>query len=223
MQTRVQAVCALHCLSHAACKGRFKGRLCEDVAEQRRFSVNIGCAAKGQGEETCCKGMGCRKGEQGRPAGGEGRNAGTAGGSRDSPRAEAREKSDKGGSFSAPAAPELKSEDDKLASRRLSELWVGALLGFARECECSSGGATCGPAGGTSRSQGGDECSVNCKLRAPPERKPVSNDFNAALILPGGLNIEISKPDVEGNGGSGLSADAGSSALEGPAPGAKDA
>ena len=56
-----------------------------------------------------------------------------------------------------------------------------------------------------------------------PERKPVSNDFNAALILPGGINIEISKPDVEGNGGSGLSADAGSSALEGPAPGAKDA
>ena len=33
-----------------------------------------------------------------------------------------RAKSDKGGSFSAPAATELKSEDDKLASRRLSEL-----------------------------------------------------------------------------------------------------
>ena len=148
---------------------------------------------------------------------------GTAGGSRGGARAEAREKSDKGGSFSAPAATELESEDDKLASRRLSELWVGALLGFARECECSSGSATCGPAGGTSRSQGGDQCSVNCKLRSPPERKPVSNDFNAALILPGDINIEISKPDVEGNGGSGLSADAGSSALEGPAPGAKDA
>ena len=69
----------------------------------------------------------------------------------------------------------------------------------------------------------GETSVANCKLRAAPERKPVSNDFNAALILPGGINIEISKPDVEGNGGSGLSADAGSSALEGPAPGAKDA
>ena len=64
-----------------------------------------------------------------------------------------------------------------------------------------------------------------CQLQVarPPQRKPVSNGFNAALILPGGINIEVSKPDVEGNGGSGLSADAGSSALEGPAPGAKDA
>ena len=29
---------------------------------------------------------------------------------------------------------------------------------------------------------------------APSQSKPVSNDFNAALILPGGINIEISKP-----------------------------
>ena len=57
----------------------------------------------------------------------------------------------------------------------------------------------------------------------PPERKPVSHDFNAAVILPGGINVEVSKPDVEGHGGSGLSADAGSSALEGPALGTKDA
>ena len=85
-------------------------------------------------------------------------------------RAEAREKSDKGGSFSAPAATELESEDDKLASRRLSELWVGALLGSARECECSAGSVTCGPAGGSSRSERGDQCSVNCKLRPPPPR-----------------------------------------------------
>ena len=88
---------------------------------------------------------------------------------------------------------------------------------------CSAGSATCRPAGGSSRSQAGDLSRVNCKLRAPPERKPVRNDFNAALILPGGINIEVSKPDVEGNGGSGLSADAGSSALEGPAPGTKNA
>ncbi|OLP75643.1 hypothetical protein AK812_SmicGene44528, partial [Symbiodinium microadriaticum] len=127
-----RADCGLQCLRRAACKGRFKGRLCEDVAQQRWFSIDIGCTAKGQGEETCRKGTGSRKGEQGRPAGGEGRNAGTAGGSRDSPRAEAREKSDKRGSFSAPAATELESEDDKLAWRRLSELWVGVLLGSAR-------------------------------------------------------------------------------------------
>ena len=49
----------------------------------------------------------------------------------------------------------------------------------------------------------------------------ISNTLNAALILPGGINIEVSKPDVEGHDGSGLSADQGSSALEGPAPGTK--
>ena len=174
MQIQVQADCALQCLSHAACKERFKGRHCEDVAQQRGFSVDIGCTAKGQGEQTCSKGTGGRKGEQGRPAGSEARNAGTAGGSRGGPRAEAREKSDKGSSFNAPAATEL--EDDKLASRRLSELWVGALLGFARDCECSAGSATCGPAGSSSRSQsqGGDQSSVNCKLRAPPSASPLA-------------------------------------------------
>ncbi|OLP77607.1 hypothetical protein AK812_SmicGene42319 [Symbiodinium microadriaticum] len=67
----------------------------------------------------------------------------TTGGGRDGPLAKAREKFDKGGSFTAPAATELESEDDKLASRRLSELSVGALLGSARECECSVGSATC--------------------------------------------------------------------------------
>ena len=91
MQTQVQADCGLQCLRRAACKGRFKGRLCEDVAQQRWFSIDIGCTAKGQGEETCSKGTGSRKGEQGGPAGGEGRNAGTAGGSRGGPRAGARE------------------------------------------------------------------------------------------------------------------------------------
>ena len=180
VQTQVQADSALQSLSHAACKGgSSKGRLCEDVAQQRGFSIDSGCTAKEQGEETCSKGTGSRKGEQGRPTGGEGRNAGTAGGSR-------------GG----------------------VGVWVGALLGFARDCECSAGSATCGPAGGSGRSSGRDQTSVNCKLRAPPERKPFSNDFNAALILPGSINIEVSSPYVEGNGGSGLSVDAGSSALK---------
>ena len=68
----------------------------------------------------------------------------------------------------------------------------GALHGFARECECSARSATCEPAGASSRSQGRDQCSVNCKLRATPEHQPGSNDFNAALILPGGINVEVS-------------------------------
>ena len=38
-------------------------------------------------------------------------------------------------------------------------------------------------------------------------------EVKAALILPGDINIEVAKPDVEGNSGIGLPADAGGSAL----------
>ena len=63
-----------------------RGGSSEAVAQQREFSIDIGCTAKGQGEETCSKGTGSRKAEQGRPAGGKGRNAGAAGGNRGGPR-----------------------------------------------------------------------------------------------------------------------------------------
>ena len=53
MQTQVQADCALQCLRHATCKGRFEGRLCEDVAQQQGFAIDISCTATGQGEEAC--------------------------------------------------------------------------------------------------------------------------------------------------------------------------
>ena len=56
-----------------------------------------------------------------------------------------------------------------------------------------------------------------------PECNSISNGFDAALILPGDINVEVTKPDVEGNGGSGLPADARSSALKKPALGKKDA
>ena len=69
------------------------------------------------------------------------------------------------------------------------------------------------PCGGSSTSQTGHQCSVNCKQRAPVECKSGSNDFDAALIQPGDINVEISKPDVESNGGSSLAANASSSAL----------
>ena len=45
----------------------------------------------------------------------------------------------------------------------------------------------------------------------------------AALVLPGGINIKVTEPDVHGHRGTGLSANAGCSTLEGPAPGTKDA
>ena len=51
----------------------------------------------------------------------------------------------------------------------------------------------------------------------------ISNGFDAALILPGDINVEVTKPDVEGNSSSGLPADARSSALKKPALGKKDA
>ena len=60
-------------------------------------------------------------------------------------------------------------------------------------------------------------------MRATPKRKSICNDFDAALILPGDINIEVAKPDVEGNGGTGLPADTGGSALKRLAPGSKDA
>ena len=60
-------------------------------------------------------------------------------------------------------------------------------------------------------------------MRATPECKSVSNDFDAALILPGDINVEIPKPDVEGNRGSGFSANAGGRTLERPTPGTEGA
>ena len=41
--------------------------------------------------------------------------------------------------------------------------------------------------------------------------------------MAGDINVEIPKPDVEGNRGSGLPANAGGRALERPAPGTEDA
>ena len=68
MQSQVQADRALQCLGHAAGKGRLKAgvlQVCEYVAQQRGFSIDIGSAAKGQGEEACSKGASSRKGEHG--------------------------------------------------------------------------------------------------------------------------------------------------------------
>ena len=101
--------------------------------------------------------------------------------------------------------PELESDDDQLGSDRLSERRVGAFLVLARECKCSAGSATGSSAPGTGRGPKGHQCSVNCKLRATPKCKSVSNDVDAALILPGDNNVEITKPSVEGNGGSAAS------------------
>ena len=73
----------------------------------------------------------------------------------------------------------------------MSELRVGALLGFARECKCSAGSAAGSSAGGTSKGQRGHKCSVDCELRATPKCKSICNDFNAALILPGDIDVEV--------------------------------
>eukprot|EP00439_Symbiodinium_sp_Y106_P041772 s2421_g5.t1 len=54
--------------------------------------------------------------------------------------------------------------------------------------------------------------SVDYKLCATPKCKAVGNDLDAALILPGDVDIEIKKTDVESNGGSSLTADAGGNA-----------
>ena len=99
----------------------------------------------------------------------------------------------------------------------------GALLGFARKCKRSASCAAGSPAGGSRRSQGGHQCGIDCKLRATPKCKSVSDDLDAALILAGDINVEIPKPDVEGNRGSGLPANAGGRALERPTPGTEDA
>ena len=107
--------CTLHFLEHAACKSGSR-------EEYARMSLSSGgspstLAVPPRGKETRLAAKARR------PSGGKGRNAGTAGGNRSGPR-EARQKPDKGGSFSASAATELGSVDDKLASRGLSKLWV---------------------------------------------------------------------------------------------------
>ena len=59
--------------------------------------------------------------------------------------------------------------------------------------------------------------------RRAPKCASSGDDFNAALVLLGGINIQVTEPDVHGDCGTGLSAYAGCSTLEGPAPGTKDA
>ena len=60
------------------------------------------------------------------------------------------------------------------------------------------------------------EYAQTCRLQAIANCKIVSNDLDETIILhivPGDINVEIRKPDVEGNGGSGLLTGVGASAL----------
>ena len=141
---------------------------------------------------------------------------GTAGGSRGGARAEAREKSDKGGSFSAPAATELESEDDKLASRRLSELWVGALLGFARDSGCSAGSADLR---GAPAEVTGETRVVSTASCAPPQSaSPLAMTSMRRSSCRAASTLRSRSRTLRATVALTSSADAGSSALEGPAP-----
>ncbi|OLQ04309.1 hypothetical protein AK812_SmicGene12596 [Symbiodinium microadriaticum] len=142
-----------------------RGRSREDFA---RMSLSGGGEGAKRGDLQQRHGQ---KGEQSRPASDKGRNAGAL------ERRRARSPTKVAASVLQRPPSSRAWTTDKLASRRLSELGVGALLGSAHSRD----------------------------LRT-------SNDVNAVLILPGGINPQVSKPDVGGNGGSGLSADAGSSA-----------
>ena len=64
---------------------------------------------------------------------------------------------------------------------------------------------------------------VDRHLSTTPQCKSIGDDFNAALVLPGGIDIKVTQPDVHGHRGTGLSAYAGCSTFDGPAPGTKDA
>ena len=99
------------------------------------------------------------------------------------------------------------------------KLWVGSLFCSARREEHSPGRAAASTPGGARQSQGGDQGCLNTTLKC----EPIGDDFNAALILPGGIDIKVTEPDVHGHRGTGLSAYAGCSMLEVPAPGTKDA
>ena len=126
-------------------------------------------------------------------------------------------------SFVAPATTELESKDDELAPGGVAKLWVGSPLGFAGKEERSPDRAAASTPGRARRSQGKDQGGVDRHLGTTPKCKSICDDFNAALVLLGGINIEVMEPDVHGHCGTGLSAHAGCSTLEGPASGTKDA
>ena len=92
-----------------------------------------------------------------------------------------------------------KGSGENCINRKVASMWThGALCRRSTHCAARTGGH--------------QRC-VACRLRASPKCKVVGNDLDAALILPSDIDIETTKPDLEGSGGSGLTADAGGNAL----------
>ena len=70
----------------------------------------------------------------------------------------------------------------------------------------------------------GDTSVVSTASCEPPQSaSPLAMTSMRRSSLAGDINVEIPKPDVEGDRGSGLPAIAGGRALERPAPGTEDA
>ena len=83
----------------------------------------------------------------------------------------------------APTTAALESEDNELAPSGVAKLRVSSLLSAASKSLPTPMGRP-----GWCRTQTG----------TTPKCKRNFNDFNAALVLPAGINIEVTEPDVQG-------------------------
>ena len=93
--------------------------------------------------------------------------------------------------FWAPAAGDLKGQDDEPATRRAQQLGVRALLGFARGTKgCASNTA----AVAARRSIGvelGNQSDVDCQLRSAPKRESIGNDLDSPVVEAINVDIEM--------------------------------
>ena len=143
VQTQGQADCTLHYVGRAACQGRLKGGVCEDVAQQRGFPSDIDWCRQGARRD----GLQRRCGQPKRRA--------RLTSERERPKGRKPGRSTHGGAQKVWQRWQLqcsKSEDDALASGRLSELRVVRSLALRASANAAPA-VRPEPCRGSSRSQ----------------------------------------------------------------------